>query len=300
MVESTTWCPDTAVDVTTVLAPLVRGTGDPAYVEHDGVVWRTCRTPEGPATLRLQPRAGAVHATAWGEGAAWALRAVPDLLGARDDPDGFAPEHPVLREAWRRHRDLRLLRTGLVLEALVPAVLEQKVTGGEARRSWRELLSRFGTPAPGPAPGRMRVFPPAAVWRRIPSWEWHRAGVDGKRARTILAAAAVAGRLEETTVLPREQALRRLRAVPGVGAWTAAEVAQRAYGDPDAVSVGDYHLPKAVGWALAGRPVDDAGMLDLLAPYAPHRQRAVRLLGLTGVRAPSFGPRMPHRDIRGL
>jgi 3-methyladenine DNA glycosylase/8-oxoguanine DNA glycosylase len=188
----------------------------------------------------------------------------------------------------------------VVFELLVAAVLEQRVTGSEAHRSWRELLRRFGEPAGGGAPAGMRVPPEPRTWQHVPSWEWHRAGVDPGRARTVVAAARVATRLQEAGALPPDERLRRLRAVPGVGPWTAAEVAQRAWGDPDAVSVGDFHLPALVGWALAGRPVDDDGMLALLAGYAGHRQRAVRLVELSGVRKPAFGPRMPVGDIRSL
>jgi 3-methyladenine DNA glycosylase/8-oxoguanine DNA glycosylase len=222
----------------------------------------------------------------------------PALLGAADDVNGFVPAHPVVRQTWRRLRHLRLPSLGLVFECLVPAVLEQRVTGQEARASYRWLLHRYGEPAPGPAPVGLRVMPPPSVWRRIPSWHWHRANVDPGRARTVIAAAAVAGRLEESLSMPPSARMSRLRAVPGVGVWTAAEVAQRAWGDPDEVSVGDFHLPALVGWALAGRPVDDDGMLALLAPYAGHRQRAVRLVELSGVRKPAFGPRMPAGDIR--
>ena len=299
-VEST-WRPAAPVPLALTLAPMQRGGGDPTQrCTPDGAVWRTALTPEGPGTLRLAAGRGGVATQAWGPGAGWLVSGVPDLLGGRDDPSGFVPQHPVLAMTWQRLRNLRLPRVGLVFELLVPSVLEQRVTGVEAHRSWRELLRRFGEPAPGPAPAGMRVVAPAARWRRIPSWEWHRAGVDPGRARTVIAAADVAGRLDEALRLPREQRLRRLRAVPGVGAWTAAEVAQRAWGDADAVSVGDFHLPALVGWALAGRPVDDAGMLELLDCYAGHRHRAVRLVELSGVRKPSFGPRMPVGDIRGL
>lgn len=298
---STVWRPSWPVDLAVTLGSLQRGTGDPTQRwAADGSVWRTARTPDGPATLRARVEDGAVSGQAWGPGAGWAVAALPDLLGARDDPTGFEPHHALVRETHRRHRGLRLPRVGLVLELLVPSVLEQKVTGHEARRSWRELLRRFGEPPPGPAPEGMRVVPTAETWRRVPSWEWHAAGVDGKRSRTIVAAATVARRLEETVGMAPDAAQARLLAVPGVGAWTAAEVAQRAYGDPDAVSVGDYHLPAFVGWALAGRPVDDAGMLALLAPYAGHRQRAVRLLELSGVRKPAFGPRLAARDFRAV
>jgi 3-methyladenine DNA glycosylase/8-oxoguanine DNA glycosylase len=241
-----------------------------------------------------------VHCAAWGPGAEPAIAGMADLLGGRDDPTGFVPEHPLLRETLTRHPGIRIPRTGRVLESLVPAVLEQKVTGNEARSSWRWLLRRYGEPAPGPAPDGMRVPPPADVWRRVPSWDWHRAGVDPQRSRTVVMAAQVAGRLEEAVDMTSADAERRLRAVPGIGVWTAAEIAQRALGDGDAVSFGDYHLAKLVGWALSGRPVDDDGMADLLEPYRPHRYRAIRLLECSGFAMPRFGPRMTIQDHRAI
>jgi 3-methyladenine DNA glycosylase/8-oxoguanine DNA glycosylase len=301
-VESS-WTPPYPVSLSLLLAPLQRGAGDPTQRRGvDGAMWRTARTPEGPATLRLSvsPSAGEVRAQAWGTGAGWAVDRVPALLGVGDDVSGFEPQHDVVASTWRRLPHLRLPSLGLVLELLVPTVLEQRVTGVEARRSWRELLRRYGEPAPGPTPVPLRVTPPPEVWRRIPSWEWHRAGVDPGRARTVIAATTVAHRLEESLTLPRADRLRRLRAVPGVGVWTAAEVAQRAWGDPDEPSVGDFHIPALVGWALVGRPVDDDGMLELLAAYPGHRHRAVRLIEASGVRKPGFGPRAPVGNIRSI
>jgi 3-methyladenine DNA glycosylase/8-oxoguanine DNA glycosylase len=174
------------------------------------------------------------------------------------------------------------------------------VVGVEAHRAWRILLGKFGTPAPGPAPPGMRVFPPPRVWARIPSWDWHRAGVEGVRARTIITAADVATRLEQALDLDPAEADRRLRSLPGIGPWTSAEIRQRAAGDADAVSVGDYHLPKTVGWTLARQITDDAGMLELLAPYAGHRYRVSRLIELGGTAPPRRGPRMSVRDYRAI
>jgi 3-methyladenine DNA glycosylase/8-oxoguanine DNA glycosylase len=326
------WRAPFVLDLPRTLGVHARGRGDPAYrVTPDGYIWRTALTPEGPGTLRVAParpagggsalagsaragsagagsaRAGSgaqpgpvtvIRAAAWGPGAGWLLRELPAMLGADDDRAGFDPAHPVLRDLSARHPGVRIGRSGRVLEALVPAVLEQKVVGAEARRAWRYLLLKFGDPAPGPAPAGMRVSPPPRIWRRIPSWEWHRAGVEGVRARTIIGAAEVAARLEEIVTMPAADADRRLRSLPGIGVWTSAEIRQRACGDADAVSVGDYHLPSLVGWALAGRRVDDAGMLELLAPYAGHRHRAARLVELGGLGPPRRGPRMSIRDYR--
>jgi len=302
------WLAPFAVNVPAVLAVHRRGLGDPAYYSGEpGVVWRACLTPDGPGTLRVTWRRDAkqtlVDAVTWGPGASWLLDALPAMLGADDHPEHFAPEDPVLRAAVRRHRGLRIGRTSLVLEALVPAVLEQKVVGAEATRSWRKLLARFAEPAPGPAgaiPARLRVPLSPAGWASIPSWDWHLAGVEAARARTIAGAARVASRLEEVPALPSAEADRRLQALPGIGRWTAAEVRQRACGDPDAVSVGDYHLPALVGQALVGHEVDDAGMLALLAPYAGQRHRAATLASMSATVRPRRGPRNPVRDYRSF
>ncbi len=286
-----------------------RGRGDPAYlVDEYGAAWRTSLTPDGPATMRVHamPAVAAapggdaasgggdglltVHASAWGPGAPWLLGSLPGLLGAADDPAGFEPVHPLLQEMSRRHCALRIGRSDRVFEALIPAVLEQKVVGAEAKRAWRLLLLRFGDPAPGPAPPGMRVCPAPRTWMRIPSWEWHRAGVELVRARTIIGAARVAERLEETAAMTPAEADRLLQALSGIGPWTSAEIRQRAIGDADALSVGDYHLPSIVGWALIRQKVDDAGMCELLAPYAGHRYRAAWLLEMSGQGPPPARP----------
>jgi 3-methyladenine DNA glycosylase/8-oxoguanine DNA glycosylase len=298
------WRPGRPVDIAGTLGVHCRGRGDPAHrITPDGAVWRTCRTMDGPATVRAatRPADGEVAATAWGPGAQSALDALPHWLGADDDPAGFSPVHPLLARAARRHPGLLVGRTGLVMEALVPAVLEQKVTGREAWRGWRTLLLRFGDPAPGPVPAGMRVVPTPRQWATLPSWEWHRAGVGPNRSRTVVRAAGLAARLEEVTRLSRAEAERRLRTVPGIGAWTAAEVRQRALGDPDAVSVGDFHLPRLVAYSLAGEErADDDRMLELLEPYAGHRYRACLLLARAGVMPPRRSPRLPVRDYRHM
>jgi 3-methyladenine DNA glycosylase/8-oxoguanine DNA glycosylase len=223
-----------------------------------------------------------------------------DLVGAADPGLVIEPMHPRLRDAARRYRDVRLGRTHLVIDALVPAIVEQKVTANEAFRSWRQLLTRFGAPAPGPAPDGLRTPPDARAWALIPSWEWHRAGVGPERAATVVRAIRAAARLEAAAVAGADALDRALRAIPGIGAWTSSEVRQRALGDPDAVSVGDYHLPKDVGYVLTGERTDDAGMLRLLQPWAGNRYRVIRLIELTGAHAPRRGPRATIYDHRGI
>ncbi|MFF4351523.1 DNA-3-methyladenine glycosylase family protein [Streptomyces sp. NPDC001530] len=300
--RSRTWTPSGPLDLGLVLGPLRRGPGDPTFrATPDGAVWRTSRTPAGPGTLRVALRGGVVRGEAWGPGAEWLLDQLPELLGAADDPDAFEPRHRLVALARHRRPGLRLTRTGLVLESLIPSVLEQKVTTDEAYRAWRLLVRKFGEPAPGPAPERMYVMPAPRTWALIPSWEWHRAGVDNKRASTILRAVRVAARLEEAVAFDPLRAQARLELVSGVGPWTSAEVVQRSHGAADSVTVGDLHLPGIVGYALAGdRDADDSVMLSLLEPYAGQRHRAARLILLAGRTPPRRVPRMPRGDIGRL
>lgn len=316
------------------LSPHRHGGRDPAWHHTpDGAVWRTSRTPDGPGTLRIIARSGEVYGQAWGPGAEWLLETLPQLLGADDDISGFTQSLATARDSGgafladlaARRPGLRIGRTLRVFEALVPAVLEQKVVGREAWRAWAWLMRKYGEAAPGPAPEGMTVMPPPEVWRKIPSWDWHRAGAEAVRARTIINAAHHAEKLEATAMptappaaLPTApdtapdgtlralgpaacaEADRLLRALPGVGVWTSAEVRQRSHGDPDAPSVGDFHLPGIVGYALTGQKADDAGMLELLEPFRGHRYRVTRLIELSGIRPPARGPRMAARDYRSF
>jgi 3-methyladenine DNA glycosylase/8-oxoguanine DNA glycosylase len=278
------------------LRTLRRGTGDPTYrVEYgpdDGpvnAVWRTSLTPEGPATLRIRVgRAcdGEVEVDAWGEGAHWLIKQAPAMLGAEDDDTGFAElaaAHPILAEAHRTRSQVRLVRTGQVVQALIPAILEQKVTTISAYGAWRALVRKYGTPAPGPIsmPHGLYVMPEPHVWVLIPSWEWRRAEVDGKRAEAVIRACRRAPALERLAHVGVDEAAVKLQTLPGIGPWTAAETLQRSHGAADLVSVGDLHLPRIICGILGepgDRSYDDEKMLRLLEPFAPHRQRAVRLL----------------------
>ena len=292
--------PTWPIDLRRTLGPMARR---PAMrVGLDGI-WRATLTADGPATTHLRvERDGEVQLRAWGPGAAWAAERLPGLVGADDDVSGFtdvADRHPLVAELARRMPGVRFSRTGQVFEAIVPTIIEQKVTGHAARRSFAQLVRRLGQPAPGPGAALGLIVPPAPdAWAATPSWVFHRAGVERRRADTVRVAATYARRLDEAATLPREIAWARLTALPGVGAWTAAEVAQVALGDGDAVSIGDFHIPNTVAWALAGEARgDDARMLELLEPFRPHRGRVIRLLEAAGIAAPKFGPRMAVNEF---
>jgi 3-methyladenine DNA glycosylase/8-oxoguanine DNA glycosylase len=291
--------PHREVSLRLTLGPLAQGGTDPTIQRDAAGLWLTMATPTGAASLHLTARAGGVDAAAWGPGSEHAIAGVPALLGAEDDDSGFDPSrHRLVAELHHRFPGLRLTRAARILPFLIPTVLAQKVTGIEAKRAWRELVRRHGDAAPGPAPLGMRVAPSPAVWRAVPSWEWHKAGVGPQRSDTIMRVVAVGESLERAVDDPIGDVLRKLGSIPGVGVWTAAETVQRSHGDPDAVSVGDFHLSKQVGWALIGERVDDDGMLELLEPWRGHRQRVVRLIEAAGIGYERHGPRMTIVDNR--
>ncbi len=288
--------PSQPIDLPLTLGPLRRGRGDPTMRFAVDGVWRATRTPDGAATVQLRPVGAEIEATAWGPGAAWALHHAGELVGAHDQASAFRPSHPLVARLHRRLPGLRIPRSRALLEALVPSICEQKVTGLEARRSWYGMVRRWGAPAPGPAD--LRLPPDPALLARLPYYELHRCNVERKRADTIRRVCAQAGRLEPLVQAPVEVATNRLTSVAGVGPWTAAEVGLVALGDPDAVSVGDYHLPHQVCFALAGEPRgSDQRMLELLAPFAGHRARVCRLLVLAGLGPPRRAPRSAPRRI---
>jgi 3-methyladenine DNA glycosylase/8-oxoguanine DNA glycosylase len=272
--------------------------GDPTLRVSAAEVWWATRTPDGPGTLHLCRDGTTLVATAYGPGADWLLDRADAIAGLRDDVAGFvelAAAHPLVHDLARRHAGARIPATGRVFHHLVPAILGQKVTGKEAHHGYVRMVRHFGEPAPGPHPG-VALPPDAVAVAATPYWTFHPFGVEQKRADTVCRGAAYAGKLESAP--DAAEATRRLTTLRGIGPWTAAEVVRVAYGDPDAVSVGDYHIPNTVAWALAGEPRgDDARMLELLEPFRGHRGRVCLLLSYAGIGAPKFGPRMPIRSF---
>lgn len=262
----------------------------------DGL-WLAMRTPDGPASLHLARSAGELVATGHGPGAGWAADRADAVAGLRDDVSGFpalAARHPLVGRLARTFSGVRLPATAQIFPRLLRAILEQKVTGKEAHRSYRAVCRRFGEPAPGPA--ELLLPPDPAAVAATAYWEFHPLGVEQRRTQALLRAAAEAGRLQRCA--DAAEATARMTALPGIGPWTAAETVRFTFGDADAVSVGDFHIPNTVAFALAGEARGtDARMLELLEPFRGHRGRVCDLLALGGITAPKFGPRMPLRSF---
>ncbi len=262
---------------------------------------RTTWTPDGPGTLAVERRSGNTFvARAWGSGAGWLLETAPALTGAHDHLDGFDPtRHPAVARAHHRRPGLRMVRSGLASDVLVPTVIAQRVTAREAAASWTRLVRAHGTPAPGPYP--LRLPPTCDQLRSLPSHRYLRLGIDGARARRIVSACRAIARIQAGVEQPQAASPDPLTSVVGVGVWTAAHLRRVAAGDPDAVEAGDDSVKHHVAWNLAGEArADDARMLELLAPFAGHRGRVVRLLASSGARPPAFGPRRPVVPVESL
>ncbi|MGZ5290415.1 MAG: DNA-3-methyladenine glycosylase family protein [Actinomycetota bacterium] len=289
---------DGPIDLAGTLFPLRRGYQDPTTAISGAEALRSLRTQDGPATIHLRAVGRTIEAEAWGPGADRALAGAPDLVGANDDWAGFEPHHEVVRRLRHEHPGLRLTRTAAVTATLIPAICEQKVTGADARRAYRLLTQETGESAPGP--GQLLLPPDPALLAELPSFAFHRCGLERRRADVVRGICARAARLDALADGSPEDAKDALLRLPGIGPWTVAEVARLALGDPDAVSVGDFHLPNLVAWLLAGEPrATDERMLELLAPYEGHRGRVQRLLEASGMHAPRYGPRAETRSIAG-
>jgi 3-methyladenine DNA glycosylase/8-oxoguanine DNA glycosylase len=285
------------VDLRRTLFPLIRGSGDPTTRVDGRTIWRAARTADGPATVRLtQAGRHEIEAEAWGLGADRAIgEAAPGLVGALDDPNAFVPRDELLEGIWRDHRGVLLTRTD-PFPVLIAAILEQKVAGLEARAAWRELVLATSDPAPGDV--GLRLPPDAERLASIPSWRLTKLGVVHRRAASLREAARHPKRIAALADASPEDARSFLEKLPGVGPWTIGEVCRLALGDPDAVSVGDYHLPHIVSWAFAGEPRGtDERMLELLEPYRGQRGRVEILLEASGISAPAFGPKMERRSF---
>ncbi len=233
------------------------------------------------------------------EGAITTARAI---AAVDDDPTEFLSmvrDHHVLGPLSRRV-DPRIASTPTVFESFAVAVVEQLVTGFEARASVRRLWQIAGELVPDT---NVRAAPTGAAVKRVPMWKMHAIGIGSKRAVTLREGAARADALERLRAHPPDVALDKLQSLRGVGPWTANAVARSGLGWPDAVPVGDYHAPYTITAALGG-PDDltrddpraaDAALLEVLEPFRPHRARVALLLEQYA--APGARPwRLPRID----
>ena len=172
-----------------------------------------------------------------------------ELTITRRIPTGASSRQRI---ASPQPRDCRIGRTGRVFDALLVAIVTQKVTGKEAGRGMRHLARVYSSPAPGPMP--LRLPPDPERLAAATYFDLHPLGIEQRRADTIRRAASDAGRIERLADASPVDACTYLERIRGIGVWTSAETVAVSHGDSDAVSVGDFHLKNEVAWHLTGRP----------------------------------------------
>jgi 3-methyladenine DNA glycosylase/8-oxoguanine DNA glycosylase len=305
-----------AYDLVRSLAPLCDGSRDPTWAfTADAGRPRAVRaqwTPVGPATAELtsESESRRVLGRFVGPGAAWLAESMEYLVGMADEPEVPNTEsHLVVRDAVRALEGFRIARSLSLLDVLAPTVLGQRVTKGEAHRSFSELVRSHGRRFPGN--DEVLLGPDAETMLRLGDADWHALGVERRRAdalRVLLRrgeALERAGSLDDPEPADASvtaEFLRVAETLPGIGQWTSTSLASVLLGDPDVVVLGDLHLPNGICWALASEERgDDARMLRLLEPFRPQRGRVVRLLRYRGrASAPRRGPRYTPLPIREL
>lgn len=288
--EATTTAP---IDLPRTLGWYRHGRVDPTTRLDAWSFVHACWTPDGPAEVRLDWSRGELAVAGWGPGAEWAMRSAVAMTGADRRPPVVPDIHPLVTLAAHRWQGVRTGASGDLYGALLPTILEQRITSGEAKRQWAALCRELGDRAPGPHGLLLPPRPDRLAGR--PAWWFHPLGIEAKRARAVVEVGRIADRLWDWVQLPVDELATMLARVRGIGPWTVGSVLGPVRGDDDAVAVGDYHIPNMVAFNLAGEPrADDARMLSLLEPFRGVRGRVIRLLGMAGRRAPAFGP---HRRI---
>lgn len=281
--------------VRATIRPLRNGGGDPTTWIGPAELVRATWTPSGAATLRVRWSRDGLASHAWGPGAEWMLASAASLFGGRDPGFHFSEGHPAILRAQRNHPGIRFCASGTLYHELLPAILAQRITSGEAVRQWRLLCQRLGEPAPGPFSGLLLPPHPDRL-AATPTWWFHPLGIERSRAQTLVEVARHADKVAEWSQLSSAEAAARLFLLRGVGEWTIGVVLAIAFGEPDALAVGDFHLKNTIVSALTGRPRGtDEEMCELLEPYRGQRGRVARLLSVDGHAAPKFGPR--HRIL---
>jgi 3-methyladenine DNA glycosylase/8-oxoguanine DNA glycosylase len=295
------------IDLGVTLQPIGIYRNDPTHRRTPRTFAKAVLTPQGAGSMRLEwNSAGDVSATAWGPGCEWLLDRADAWIGLRDDLTGFDPEaHPRVAGWWKHHGHFRLPAIQVIWQELVLVLLGQRVTVEEASKSWNRMCRTWGEPAPGP--DELVVPPTPEAVASLGYVDLHRMNVERRRAEVILLAARRANRLEEAAEMTTADALTRLTALPGLGAWTATATVMTSHGDPDVIVLRDYGMPTLVNYAFTGdaRRLDpdrggDDVMLAHLAPWAGHRQRIIRLLFAAGVSVPRRAPKAFNPDIRRL
>ncbi len=183
------------------------------------------------------------------------VRLLPDtvarcrrLLDADSDPlavDATLGADAMLAPLVAARPGLRVPGTTDGFEVLSRTILAQQVSLSAAHTFARRILQAYGKPLDAPVDSLIARWPTSEV---LADASYEGIGLTGSRIRSLRAAAAAhaSGELVLDPSADRDDARRKLVALPGVGPWTAEYVAMRALGDPDAFPGTDLVLRRRV------------------------------------------------------
>ncbi len=204
------------------------------------------------------------------------LRRVFDLAA---DPDAIALQlvkDPTLAPLVAARPGLRVPGAWDGFELAVRAVLGQQITVAGAIRLAGGLVTRFGMPLCEPDGALTHVFPePSALIGADPTTM----GMPRSRGAALLsvAAAVVADPHIFAAGRSLDEAVAQLKALPGIGEWTAQYIAMRQLREPDAFPAADIGLMRAMAGADGLRPTASA-LLARAETWRPWRAYAAQHL----------------------
>ncbi len=248
---------------------------------QDGAYRRSLRLPHGPAIVELADDGEAVRcalALADPRDLAPAVARCRRLLDLDADPvavDATLGGEPFLADLVRSTPGRRSPGAADAAELAVRAVLGQGITVAAARTLAGRLVEAHGIPLATPRGAVTRLFPAATDLAALDPASLPGPAVRRSALRGVVEALAT-GALDLDAGADRAEAVRRLRAIRGIGPWTAAYIAMRALADPDVLLPGDVALRHAI--TRRGGPGDARGMVELAAPWRPWRSYAVHHL----------------------
>ncbi len=273
-----------------------RGTLDGLLRPCDGGVARLMHVEGEPAVVRVrQLRRDRVRFAARAPSRAAAHEALMRMrfaLGVDDDLRPFYERFrfdPLLGRVIRARPYLRVFRRPDRFEALAFAICEQLIEFERAASIQRRLVARWGRRCPETG---LRDAPDAASLAGVAPAELQSLDLSGGRARALRRAAreVAAGRVDLADP-DQERGWSRLRAIPGIGAWTVEMLALHGQGRFDQVPAGDLAFSKLVGRLRTGNPRARASEEDVRAFFAPYAPWA----GLAGAHLLAAGFRSPGR-----
>ncbi len=204
------------------------------------------------------------------------LRRVFDLAADPVKIAAHLAKDPVLAPLVKARPGLRVPGAWDGFELAIRAVLGQQITVVAAVRLAGRLVETYGAALKAPSAGLTHVFPQPKILAKA---DLTALGMPRARAATLsaVAAAAISDPHIFDATCDLDDAIERLRAIRGVGEWTAQYIALRQLREPDAFPAADIGLMRAMA-TQDGHAHSSSELLDRAATWRPWRAYAAQHL----------------------